>query len=139
MLIISPAISISDHEIKISAVRAQGSGGQNVNKVSSAIHLRFDIKASSLPEVLKERLLGLKDSRINKIGIIVLKGQKFRTQEKNRTDTVERLKEIIKAVLVIKKARRPTKPTQRSQTKRLDNKTAHSKLKALRRNSPSSS
>lgn len=134
MLIVSPSISIPDHEIKISAIRAQGSGGQNVNKVSSAVHLRFDIIRSSLSEAHKRRLLDLKDSRINKNGVLVIKAQKFRTLEKNRCDAVGRLKEIIQLVSSTKKIRRPTKPTKSSQIKRLDSKSIQSKLKALRKN-----
>lgn len=133
MLTITPNISIPDEEIDITAIRAQGAGGQNVNKVSSAIHLRFDINASSLPEVYKERLLALRDKRISKEGILVIKAQKFRTQEKNRDDALERLQEIVKTATVVPKVRRPTKPTKSSQKKRLDSKAMRSKTKALRR------
>lgn len=134
MLTITSNTSIPDDEIEISAIRAQGAGGQNVNKVSSAVHLRFDINGSSLPAVYKERLLGLRDKRITKEGVLVIKAQKFRTQEKNRDDALERLQEIVKAVTVVQKVRRPTKPTKSSQKKRLDSKTIRSKTKALRRN-----
>ena len=133
MLTITPNISIPDEEIDITAIRAQGAGGQNVNKVSSAIHLRFDINASSLPEVYKERLLALRDKRISKEGVLVIKAQKFRTQEKNRNDALERLQEIVKTATVVPKVRRPTKPTKSSQKKRLDSKAMRSKTKALRR------
>lgn len=134
MLTITPDISIPDNEVKITAIRSQGSGGQNVNKVSSAVHLRFNIKESSLSCVYKKRLLELSDSRISKDGVLVIKGQKFRTQEKNKSDVLERLREMIQAVLVLKKARRPTKPSKKSQAKRLDSKSAQGKIKALRRN-----
>jgi ribosome-associated protein len=132
VLKISQSVSIPVDEIEISAIRAQGSGGQNVNKVSSAIHLRFDIKASSLPEFYKQRLLSLKDRRITKEGVIVIKAQKFRTQEKNREDALERLQELIKSATVVQRARKPTKATRTSQKRRLDSKTKQGKKKALR-------
>ncbi|MCB1663449.1 MAG: aminoacyl-tRNA hydrolase [Pseudomonadales bacterium] len=132
MLIISTNVTIPDEEIELSAIRAQGSGGQNVNKVSSAIHLRFDVQASTLPAFYKQRLLQLRDSRISKEGVIVIKAQQFRTQEKNREDALSRLREMIKNAAVMQKARRPTKPSKSSQKKRLDSKTQHSRMKALR-------
>lgn len=132
MLIISQQVSIPLSEIDLSAIRSQGSGGQNVNKVSTAIHLRFDINASSLPDFYKEKLLTLKDSRINANGIIVIKAQSFRSQEKNKEDALQRLKELIKSVSIVRKKRLATKPSKASQRKRLDQKTKHSSKKLLR-------
>ena len=129
---VSSNVVIPDDELQFSAIRAQGSGGQNVNKVSSAVHLRFDIPASSLPDFYKERLLGLKDSRISKEGVLVIKAQQFRTQEKNRTDALNRLLSIIQSAAVVQKTRRPTKPSKSSQRKRMDSKTKRGQVKANR-------
>ena len=123
---------VDEREIEFSAIRAQGAGGQNVNKVSSAIHLRFDIHASSLPDVIKERLLCLSDSRITQEGVLVLKAQQHRTQEMNRSDALDRLQEVINSVSSPPKARRATKPTYGSKQRRLQGKSQRSDIKASR-------
>lgn len=132
MIRIGGSVSIPASEIDISAIRAQGAGGQNVNKVSSAIHLRFDIAASSLPDLYKERLLRLKDQRITKDGVIVIKAQQHRSREMNKEEALRRLQELVQSVAVIPKKRKPTKPTRSSQKKRLDSKTKHGAVKLTR-------
>lgn len=134
MIRITNAIALEDDEVELSAIRSQGAGGQNVNKVSSAIHLRFDIQHSSLPAYSKERLLALRDKRLTRDGTLVIKAQTHRTQEKNKQDALKRLVELIKDSLAVEKTRLATKPTRGSQRRRVDSKTLRGKIKSLRGN-----
>lgn len=134
MLHISAHISLPDAEIQLHAIRSQGAGGQHVNKVSTAIHLQFDINASSLPLFFKQALLRLKDHRISEDGIVTIKAQQHRTQERNREDALERLRQLIHSVTIPRKTRRPTKPTKASEHRRVEGKKRQGRLKALRKN-----
>ncbi len=132
MLQITPRTTLSLEEISISAIRSQGAGGQNVNKVATAIHLRFDINASSLSPLYKERLLNLGDRRITKDGIIIIKAQQHRTQEQNKEDALKRLQILLQSVTIAPPKRKPTKPSRSAKRKRLDSKTKRGQVKALR-------
>jgi ribosome-associated protein len=127
-----PKYAVDEREVEFSAIRAQGAGGQNVNKVSSAVHLSYDIMASSLPDDVKARLMALNDSRITQEGVLVLKAQQHRTQEMNRSDALARLQEVVDSVATPPKARRPTKPTYGSKQRRLEGKSQRSNIKSLR-------
>ena len=127
-----PKYPVDEREVEFSAIRAQGAGGQNVNKVSSAVHLRYDITASSLPDDVKARLIALNDSRITQEGVLVLKAQQHRTQEMNRSDALARLQEVVDSVATPPKTRRPTKPTYGSKQRRLEGKSQRSSIKSLR-------
>lgn len=132
-LFITDTISLSESEIIMQPIRAQGAGGQNVNKVSSAIHLRFDIRSSSLPQLYKDRLTALRDKRVSDDGVIVIKAQQYRTQEKNREDALERLTQMIRRAGYTPKKRKATRPSKVARKKRVDGKTKRGKLKTLRK------